>query len=473
MKPWPDDPFLQGYYEPITTECTAPDLVIEGEIPRDINGTFFRNGPNPQFTPLPDYHFFGGDGMVHAFHFKEGGVSHRNRWARTPRFRIEERMGSAQFAALNPMGGNPEFLDFALSDKGGVANTSVLWHGNRLLLLEEAHLPFEMHPDTLDSLGTWDFYGKLKTTMTAHPKVDPVSGELVFYSYMTEGPFSDAVELHKVGSDGFMSESHPFNAPYASMLHDFIVTENYIVFPVMPLTTSLERLMEGAPMMAWEPDLGSRVGVMPRGGAPADIQWIDARACYAFHFMNGYDKDGVITFDACLNDHAPLFPTPDGQSTGITNPRPARWRVDMNADNPNVTIDYLSDSFAEFPVIDPRHAMREYRHCWFTSSDKTVPNTVPDSEWAYNAVEHFNVETGKKQSFGFSGNVSEPMFVPRSEDAAEGDGYVLSVVYVPETNTSDMCVFDAQYIGDGPIGRAKVTHRVPACFHGTWKPAMS
>lgn len=470
MQAWPDDPFLQGYYEPLTTECTAPDLVIEGEIPKDLNGTFYRNGPNPQFIPLPDYHFFGGDGMVHAFRFDEGRVSHMNRWARTPRFQIERKMGAAQFAAMNPMGGNPELLDFALTDKGGVANTNVIWHGGRLLLLEEAHLPFEMDPETLESMGTYSFYGKLKSTMTAHPKVDPKTGELVFYSYMVEGPFSDAIELHKVGADGFVTESHPFNAPYASMLHDFIVTENYIVFPVMPLSTSFDRLMEGKPMMAWEPELMSRVGVMPRTGTPADIQWIEAQPCYAFHFMNGYDKDGVITFDACLNDFAPLFPTVDGESTGITNPRPARWTIDMNAAQPSVGIDYLSESFAEFPVVDPRYAMSEYRHTWFTSSDKTVPNTVPNSEWAYNAIEHFNVETGEKQSFGFSGNVSEPMFVPKNAEAAEGEGYVLTVVYDPDSNTSDMCVLDAQHVAAGPLGRAKVSHRVPACFHGTWRP---
>ena len=472
MQAWPDDPFLQGYYEPLTAECTAPDLLIEGEIPKDLHGTFYRNGPNPQFTPLADYHFFGGDGMVHAFRFENGKVSHRNRWARTPRFRIEEKLGAAQFAALNPMGGNPEFLDFALTDKGGVANTSVLYHGGRLLLLEEAHLPFEMNPDTLDSIGSYNFYGKLNSTMTAHPKVDPKTGELVFYSYMVEGPFSEVVELHKVGADGFVTQSHPFSAPFASMLHDFIVTENYIVFPVMPLTTSLERAMSGAPMMAWEPELGSRVGVMPRNGTPADIQWIDGRSCYAFHYMNGYDKDGIIYFDACLNDHAPLFPTVDGKSTGITNPRPARWKIDLNAASPRVNIDYISDSFSEFPVIDPRYAMAEYHHTWFTSSDKTVPNPVPDSEWAYNAIEHFNVETGEKQSYGFSGQVSEPMFVPRSESAAEGEGYVLTVAYDPDSNTSDMCVFDAQQIAAGPVGRARVSHRVPACFHGTWVPAQ-
>lgn len=471
MQPWPNNPFLQGYYEPLTAECTAPDLVIEGEIPKDLNGTFYRNGPNPQFTPMGEYHFFGGDGMIHAFTFDNGKVSHKNRWAETTRFKMERKMGASQFSALNPMDCNPELLDFSLTDKCGVANTSVLWHGDRLLLLEEAHLPFEMKPDSLDSVGSYTFYGKLKSTMTAHPKIDPKTGELVFYSYMTEGPFSDGVEVHKVGKDGFLTETQTFNAPYASMLHDFIVTENYIVFPVMPITASLDRIMAGGPPLAWEPEKGTHVGVMPRNGSTADIKWVEGIPCYAFHYMNGFDKDGVIMFDACLNEFAPLFPTADGKSTGQTNPRPARWTIDMNAANPKAEINYISDSYAEFPVIDPRYAMTEYQHTWFTSADKTVPNHIPDSDWAYNSIEHYNVATGAKQSFAFNGNVSEPMFIPKSDSAAEGEGYVLTVVHDRDTNMSDMCVFDAQNIAAGPLGKAKVSHRVPVCFHGTWKPA--
>jgi carotenoid cleavage dioxygenase len=473
MQPWPDNAFLQGYYEPLTAECTAPDLVIEGEIPADLNGTFYRNGPNPQLPPKNEYHFFTGDGMVHAFTFNNGRVSHMNRWARTERFKIEQRTGQSLFSGMNPLETPPQYLDFVLNDKEGVANTSIIYHGDRLLLLEEGHLPFEMNPDTLESCGAWNFYGKLNTTMSAHPKVDPVSGDLLFHAYMATGPFSDDLGLYRVDAAGFMQEAHVFKAPYAAMVHDFVVTENYILFPVMPITGDMGRAMEGKPPFAWQPEMPTQVGVMPRTGTPDDIRWIEGDACYVFHFMNGHDHNGVITLEACHFDSPPLFPMTDGTPTPPNvHPSLARWTIDLNAANPRVNMAYLADHGAEFPVIDPRFAMREYSHGWYTSSDRTIPARIPGSDVVYNAIVHFNVKTGQADTYAFeSGYVAEPMFVPRSAAAAEGDGYVLCCVYEITTNTSALCVFDAQNIAAGPIGRAHVSHRVPVSFHGTWVPA--
>ena len=338
--------------------------------------------------------------------------------------------------------------------------------------MEEGHLPFAMDPDTLASNGAWDFYGKLKTRMTAHPKVDPVTGEMIFFCYMADGFFDDGLGLYKVDADGFMTESYQFKAPYCSMVHDFVVTENYIAFPVLPLTGSLDRAMSGQPSFAWEPDKPAYLGVMPRTGTPDDIQWLEADPCYVFHFMNAYDRDGVITLECCHFDAPPLFPMVDGTATGIIHPRMNRWVIDLNAEQPRVHQSYIGENGAEFPVIDPRYAMAEYTHGWFTSTDRKLPARIPDSDWVYNTIEHFNVKTGAVDRYSFdNGYVAEPMFVPRSNTAAEGEGYVLDVVYNQDTNTSDMCVFDAQDISAGPVGRAKVSHRVPVSFHGTWKAA--
>ncbi len=473
MKPWPDNEFLKGYYEPLTTECTAPDLVIEGEIPRELNGTFYRNGPNPQVPPKNEYHFFTGDGMIHAFGFDDGRVSHMNRWARTERFKIEQRVGESMFSGMNPLETDPKYLDFVLTDKEGVANTSVVYHGDRLLLLEEGHLPFEMDPVTLESHGAWSFYGKLTTTMSAHPKIDPVNGDMLFHAYMASGPFSDDLGLYRVNRDGHMVESHLFKAPYSAMVHDFAVTENYILFPVMPITGDLGRAMEGKPPFAWEPERATQVGVMPRTGTPEDIVWLEGDACYVFHFMNARDKDGVITLEACHFDSPPLFPMADGTPTPPNiHPSLARWTIDLNEANPRVKMNYLADHGAEFPVIDPRFAMRDYQHGWYTSSDRSIPARIPDSDVVYNAIVHFDVKNHTADSYAFEhGYVAEPMFVPRSADAAEGEGYVLCCVYDIPTNTSALCVFDAQNISAGPMGKAWVSHRVPVSFHGTWRPA--
>ncbi len=470
MTPWPDNEFLKGYYEPLTTECTAPDLLIEGEIPQELNGTFYRNGPNPQLPPKNDYHFFTGDGMIHAFTFREGRVSHMNRWARTARFKIERDTGESLFSGMNPLATPQEYLDFVLTDKEGVANTSVVHHGGRLLLLEEGHLPFEMDPISLESRGAWNFYGKLNTTMSAHPKVDPVTGELLFHAYMATGPFTDDMGYYKVNADGFMTETQIFKAPYSAMVHDFVVTENYVLFPVMPITGDMERAMVGQPPFAWEPDRPAMVGVMPRGGSVDQMRWIEGDACYVFHFMNGRDHNGLITLEACQFDSPPLFPMKDGSPTPPNiHPAIARWTIDLNADNPRVKMAYLADHGAEFPVIDPRFAMRDYQHGWYTSSDRSITAQIPDSDVVYNAIVHFDVKSHKADTYAFeAGYVSEPLFVPKNAAAAEGEGYVLTCVYNIPSNTSALCVFNALDIAAGPIGKAWVSHRVPACFHGTW-----
>lgn len=474
MKPWPDNAFLRGYYEPITFEANAPDLLIEGVIPKDLNGTFYRNGPNPQVPPKNEYHFFTGDGMIHAFTFNNGKVSHKNRWARTARFKIEERVGESLFSGMNPLLTDPKYLDFVFTDKEGVANTSVIYHGNRLLLLEEGHLPFEMNPETLESMGACNYYGKLNTVMTAHPKVDPVTGELVAFCYMATGPFSDDVGYYKIDKEGHLTEYHTFKTPYSAMVHDFVVTENFVIFPIMPISGSLERAMVGGPPFAWEPERRTQIGVMPRTGTPAEMQWIEADPCYVFHFANGYEKDGKIFIDACRFDSPPLFPMADGTPTPPNiHPRMSRWVIDMDGNKPvGIDINYSTDVAGEFPVIDRRFAMREYRHTWFTSTDRSIPAVIPDSDWVYNAVVHFDVSTNTSSMYAFeAGYVSEPMFVQKNDQAKEGEGYLLTCVYDIPTNTSALCVFDAQNIAAGPVGKAKVSHRVPVCFHGTWRPA--
>lgn len=476
MDPWPDNAFLKGYYEPLTAECTAPDLIIEGNIPTDLNGTFYRNGPNPQFPPKNEYHFFTGDGMIHAFTFANGRVSHMNRWARTERFKIEKRLDGSYFSGMNPLDTDPRLLDFVLTDKEGVANTSVIYHGGRLLLLEEGHLPFEMDPETLESHGAWNYYGKLNTVMTAHPKVDPVTGELVAFCYMATGPFSEDMGFYKINKEGFLTEYHTFKIPYSAMVHDFVVTENYVVFPLMPICGSLDRAMVGGPPFAWEPERGTHIGIMPRNGTPEDMQWIEADPCYVFHFANAYEEGGKIIMDACHFDSPPLFPMADGTPTPANiHPRLSRWVIDMDGDKPTaISMNYSTDVSGEFPVIDPRYAMHKYQHTWFTSTDRSIPAVIPDSDVVYNAIVHFDVKNNQADMYAFeSGYVSEPMFVPKNDAAAEGEGYVLTCVYDINTNTSALCVFDAQKISAGPLGKAKVSHRVPVSFHGTWKPANS
>ncbi len=466
------NPFLNFPYGAIQMECDAHDLIVEGEIPADLCGSLYRAGPNQRFSPRGDYHLFMGDGMVHAFHIKDGKVDYNNRWVRTAKWKLENREARALINPMNPFDCEPEYSDFVFTDKDGTANTATVWHGGRLLVMEEGHPPYELDPDTLESIGSWNFRGKLNTAMTAHPKIDPDTGEMVFFAYMATGPFSADVMVHKVNSDGILTESIHVPTPYSAMVHDFVVTENYIVIPIMPITGSLERAMEGGPPFAWEPDKGVHIGILPRdGGKTEDIRWVEMDLSFAFHFMNGFDKDGVITVDGCQFETPPLFPTPDGQSTENSPPHLTRWTMDMNEETPRATFSRIDEFESEFPQCDPRHTGKAYRHGWYTSPDGELKSTLKENDNFYNVVGHFDHQTGAVDRYSCGqAMASEAIFVPASSDAAEGEGYLLSVVTSFETRTSSLYIFNALKLADGPLAKVHLSHRVPSGFHGSWRP---
>lgn len=466
-----DNPFLKFPYGAIQMECNAWDLHVEGEIPADLCGTLYRNGPNQRFNPRGDYHLFAGDGMVHAFHITDGKVDYVNRWARTAKWNVEDREGRNVINPMNPFDCEPEYSDFVLTDQDGLANTAILWHGDRLLAIEEGHPPFELDPLSLDSVGSWTFRGKMTNRMTAHPKVDPDTGELVFFSYMASGLFSADVMVHKADADGNLTESVVIPTPYPAMVHDFVITKNYIIVPIMPIVGSLDRAMEGAAPFAWEPEKGVHIGVLPRhGGTAENVRWLDMDLCFAFHFMNAFDKDGVITIDACQFEHPPLFANVNGETTGRAEPYLTRWTANMEDENARMTFERIDECESEFPQCDPRFVGREYRHGWYTSPDGELSGVTSENDNAYNVVGHVDHQTGARNRYSCGNAItSEAIFVPRNDDAAEGEGYLLSVVTSFDSRTSSLYIFDALDVASGPVAKAHLSHYVPGGFHGGWR----
>ena len=272
-----DNPFLHGYYGPVNTEADAGHLHITGEMPRELLGTLYRNGPNPQFAPRGPYHWFGGDGMIHAFHIENGNVSYRNRWVRTPKWELENKEGEG----LSGTFGNPRYSDPRIFEMNStIANTNIVWHGGKLLALEEAHAPFSLDPKSLMPVnGGYETFGdKLCGPFTAHPKLDPKTGEMVFFGYSAKGRFTKEVSIQTVTADGKITRAEILDGPFPSMIHDFAVTRNWIVLPIFPLTSSMERAMAGLPPFAWEPDKGTHIAFIPRGGTVADVKWVSRAA---------------------------------------------------------------------------------------------------------------------------------------------------------------------------------------------------
>lgn len=465
----PENRFLQGIFAPIDQEYTLDALAVQGEIPRDLNGSFYRNGPNQQHSPIGDYHLFAGDGMTHAFHISDGKVGYRNRWIETAKYKIEKEQGKAVIDPMNPFNCAEGYVEFVINDREGLANTACVWHGDKMLILEEAHLPFEVDPITLESIGSYNFDGKLPRAMTAHPKVDPVSGELVMFAYMASDMLASDIEVYRVTPEGELIESIRINTPYPAMVHDFVITENYIVIPVFPLTGDLDRAMNGQPPLAWEPEKGASVVILPREGWSQDnVRWAECDPIFVFHYMNGFDSNGVITVDCCQFDHPPLFTDAAGNVLPDSDPVLHRWTIDMNASSPKVARNRIDEYASEFPQVDPRFVGLPYRYGFYTSPDG-------DDGDLYNTVGRYDHETGKVNRYCFGPResvfTSEAIFVPRSDDAPEGAGYVLSVVTDMSVGTSALHILDAENITDGPLAVAQLNHRVPVGFHGGWRPA--
>lgn len=467
-----DSPFLTGNFAPVADELAVDGLPVQGRLPAELRGTLFRNGPNPRFTPVAPYHWFTGDGMVHAITLGDGGAKYRNRWVRTPRFLAEEAAGAPLFAGFGqPLSAAAGALDT------GVANTHVIRHAERLLALEEAHPPTRLDPGDLLTLGYEDF-GSLSGRFTAHPKHDPATGQLVFFSYAADspaspGPFSRGMSWGAIDADGRVSQHELFDSPYCSMVHDFGVTASHVVLPVLPLTGSLDRAKSGRPPFAWDPACGSFLGVMRRDRGAASLVWTRFDTCFAFHVMNAFDAPGAgagaasdgtidgIVMDVVEYDSAPLFPRADGQPPAATPSRLCRWRVDPAGQAP-VRREVLDDLPGEFPRIDERRAGLPYRHgfriCQVDGAD---------------AVVHHDLDRRSRSLFTLPAGdrASEAVFVPRAANAPEGDGWLLTVVWQPQQGGSALFVLDAQALDQGPVAVVPLPQRVPFGFHGSWVPA--
>ncbi|HTQ14823.1 MAG TPA: carotenoid oxygenase family protein [Rhizomicrobium sp.] len=458
------NPFLSGNFGPIHSEDDFADLPVTGEIPRDLAGAYFRNGPNPQFAPRDDFHhWFAGDGMIHGFYVEAGKVRYRNRYVRTPKWELENKAGHALYGTF----GNPMTSDPSVAGKdSGVANTNIVWHAGRLLALEEGHQPFEMDPRTLASRGYRDYAGAAHR-FTAHPKLDPETGEMVFFGYMAgEQFFSRTVAYGVADRTGKVARLDMFEAPYCSMIHDFFVTKNYVAFPVLPLTGDLARAMRGGPAFAWEPEKGSHIAVMRRDGAVSSIKWFETGACYVFHPMNMWDDGDHIYADVMQYDTAPLFPNADGSAGEPARARLARWTFDLKA--ATLKREYVDDLAGEFPRLDERRAGLPYRHGYFAAGADPDCNDV-----SFDSIAHIDWATGARQVYTFprGDTPGEPVFVPRAPGAGEGDGWLVATVYRGASDTTDLAVFDARNVARGPVGTASLPRRVPFGFHGNWVPA--
>ena len=344
-----------------------------------------------------------------------------------------------------------------------MANTNAVWHAGRLLALEEGHQPIEIDPATMATRGPLNFGGGLDGPFTAHPKIDPLTGELVFFGFAADSPFTREMTFGTIGPDGRVRRFERFQAPYRSMVHDFIVTQRHVVFPILPISGSEARERAGGSPYAWEPALGSYAGVMLREQGIASLRWFHIENCYVFHVLNAWDDGGRIVADVMQYDQPPLFPNAAGGAPSAnTDARLVRWTIDPSAGTDGFSRAALDDMAGEFPRIDDRRTGLRNRFGAFAA--RSHPRAGLDS------IAWLDLVAGKRTVFTLPAGdgFSEPVFVPRHEEAAEGDGWLLAVAYRGEARRSDLLVLDTGGIDRGPIATVHLSHRVPFGFHGNW-----
>ena len=471
---FPNIPLYQGWGAPLRVESDLRDLeLIHGQVPEDLNGTLYRCGPDRQYPPMHgDDIFIDGEGMTHMFRFTNGHVDYRSRWVRSERFLLQEQARRSLFGRYR----NRYTNDPSVAGRNqGTANTNAIWHGRKLLILKEDSLPVEVHPDTLETIGPWDYQGAVKAvSLSAHPKVDLHRNELLTYSYQATGDGSTDIVFYIMDAEGKVTQELWFNMPYPGMVHDFAVTDTHVIFPFWPVITDMTVVRNGGPYYQWHPDKECHFAIFPRRGKAEDIRWFRGPAASAGHMMNAFNEGARLHLDVCLyqGNCFEFFPSYDGSPYRPCPPQLTRLSFDLDQNRTDYASRILLPTPSEMPRIDERYIGKTYRYGYMLcrSPDAAAAGTIGLS--AIGCIDH---ETGALTTWspGPDSGVQEPIFVPRQIGAAEGDGYLLVLVNRMPENRSDLAVLDARSIADGPVALLKLSLRVRSTFHGMWVPGQA
>ncbi|MFE9106064.1 carotenoid oxygenase family protein [Actinomadura geliboluensis] len=434
--------WMDGPLAPVPDETDAYNLPVTGALPTELTGRYFRNGPNPK-PGEPSRHWFTGHGMIHGVRLRDGRAEwYRNRWVRTDAFTK----------------GAPYLRDDLTFDRCAVqANTHVVPHAGKIWALVEAGFPYEVTPE-LETAGPCDFGGRLTSAMTAHPKEDPVTGDLLFFGY---GVFPPYLVFHRLSADGTLVESREIEVPGPTMMHDFAITEHHVVWLDLPVVFDVDLALSGASGLPyrWDDGYGARLGVMPRDGS-GGVRWFEVDPCYVFHVGNAHeDAAGRVVLDGAR--YAPeTFAALWGEVGGTVDPATVavstesahlhRWVLDPATGK--ASEERLDDRNVEFPTHDDTRTGREHRYLYTVAGSSIVKYDLRGGASA--------------RDCGEGAHVGEAVFVPAEGARAEDEGWLLSIV--SGGSDSELLVLDAADLSH--TATVRLPRRVPAGFHGSWIP---
>lgn len=493
---FPKLPLYQGWGKPMRVESDIASLeLLVGTPPKGLEGTWYKVGPDRQFPP---YHgddvFIDGEGMVHMFRFDDGAVSYRSRWVRTARFLAQERAGRSLFGEYrNTFDKDPAAADIS----GGTANTNAVMCSDKLLILKEDDLPYAMDPDTLATIGHFDYGGKVKAQrLSAHAKIDPVADSVLNFANQAKGDGTLDMAFYEFDAEGNIRDEIWFEAPFAGQVHDFSFTENYVVFAFFPLITDLETVKRTGLFYQWRPEHGMKIAILKRHGTADDIRWFDGPPVSFGHTVNAWEDGTTIWFDLLLSEGnwiAFHFPEEGGKPRMPDPQHLRRIKIDLARNDGSYEITPEKGMVCELARIDDRYLGHAYRYMWMLighppagSEGGPVQGAMAgEAEGAsgpdgfidiFNSdadIGRLDVQTGAIDSYSFGPrtNVQEPQFVPRTPDSPEGDGWLLVIVNRLGENRSELAVFDALNLEAGPSALYDLGVRVRSTFHGNWVPA--
>ena len=435
---------LRGNGAPVSQERTLTDLKVIGKIPAELDGRYLRNGANP-FTGMSAHPFFG-DGMIHGIRLRDGAAEwYRNRYVKTP------FIANPQLDILDPSN--------AMDMSASKANTHVIGHAGRIMALEEGHYPYVLD-GLLETVGPIDFGGRLTSPFTAHPKICPATGELLAFGYSPLPPY---LTYLRISAEGELLQAEPITVTGPTMMHDFNITRNHVIFMDLPAVFDLDLAIRGEMPIRWDDAYPARLGVMPRDGTDASVRWYDIDPCYVFHPMNSYEDGDTFVLDVARFDHI-------WRDGGMDFPTPMlhRWTIDTVSGK--VHEEQIDDRGAEFPRVADHFIGQRHRYGYMMAAG--FDGALDDPMAQAGAVLKYDRLTDTRQAIelGAGRMPGEAVFVPAEGPTAEDDGYLMTYLYDAREDQSSFVIFDAASMSPEPVASIELP-RIPFGFHGSWIPA--
>jgi len=467
-----DNPYLHGPYAPTVHELSKDNLEVVGEIPADLRGAYFRNGPNPVFQPKNRYHPFDGDGMVHGVYFDGGSASYRNRWVQTEAIIGERHSGHS----MSPGVMGP--FDYSISPFGikDTSNTDLVYYRNELVTLwYNAGNPYALNGRSLDTERAFQLEGRQHRRMSAHSSVDWATGEFIFFDYGDEPPY---MTYGVADASGKLLHETAVELPGPRLPHDMGYTENYVVLHDLPFFHDMNILRRHhMRVLTFHTDIPTRFGIAPRHPHKAgntDVKWFECEPCYILHTTNCWEDGDWVIMDGCRSTN----PKPDaGDDQSELSHMLAymrleannyRWRFNMRTGE--VREGDLDDLNTEFNKMNLNFKGVKSRYAYH----QRIPLLHEGGHTLrFTGLVKYDNDTGQRWEWDYGRGVfgSEAAFAPRNgaaRDHAEDDGYVITLVTDSNDWSSWCLVFDATDIAQGPIARVRMPQRVPYGFHATW-----